>query len=320
MTTDTDPPEMRLRRALEGIGATIVRADERGDLDFSLDGMDGFARERRGRFRASFFIEYDPDPVEAEEWVSATSDLAFAEAQHIELADGAALRVLVELPFDEHQQLWEAAQTARALHTAWTSRQRGWSDLVERLGSAGIALPPPGCVAIDGVSTYGPWSWGSRYIPPIVLYMFEAELIARQLIDHGPMFAMAHAGHGLNSYGLSLVSTSPSGAVAAYVQHGYGGVYANPVADLVDINATYSRLRVLWQATEEREPENLRWLLVYSQFRGTCGVLDLAQLRRGHDFETAFEPLDSEAAIFQSITERLVLRDIDFGTCGSVSW
>lgn len=320
MTTDTDSPQARLRRALEGIGATIIRADDRGDLDFSLDGMDGFARSRRGRLRASFFITYDPDPIEAEEWVIANPDLAYAEAQHIDLADGAALRVLVELPFDEQHQLWLAAQTARALHAAWTSRHEGGSDVVARLGSAGLALPPLGSVALDEVRTYGPWSWGSRYIPPIVLYMFEAELIARQLIDHGPMFAMAHAGHGLNSYGLNLVTTCPSGVVAAYVQHGYGGVYANPVEDLIDINATYSRLRVLWQATEEREPETVRWLLLYSQFRGTCGLLDLAKVRRGHDFETAFEPLDSESAIFQSITERLELSNFDFGTGGNVSW
>lgn len=320
MTTDTDSPHARVRRALEEISATIIRVDERGDCDFSLRGMDGFARERRGMFRASFFIDYDPDPDEAEEWVTANPDLACAEAQHIVLADGRALRVLVELPFDERHQIEEAAQTACALRTAWTSRNDSVPDLLTSLGSAGIALPPLGDLAIDDVQTYGPWSWGSRFVPPNVLYMFEEEIIARQLIDHGPMFAMAHAGHGLNSYGLNLVTTSPSGAVAAYVQHGYGGVYANPVADLIRINATYSRLRVLWQATEESPSEHLRWLLVYSQFRGACGVVDLDQLRQGSDFDAALEQLNSESAIFETIADRMELTDGDFDTCGTVSW
>jgi hypothetical protein len=173
---------------------------------------------------------------------------------------------------------------------------------------------------MDAVRTYGPWSWGSRYVPPIVLYMYEVDLIAQQLIDHAPIFAMCHAGHGLNSYGLNLVTTSPGGSVAAYVQHGYGGVYANPVADLVDINATYSRLRVLWQATEDREPEELRWLMLYSQFRGVCGVLDLAGVRRGNAFENAFVPLDTESALFEDMATRLDLSDFDFGTGGRVSW
>lgn len=320
MTTETDSPQTRVRRALEGIGATVERVDPRGDLDFSLDDMDGFARERNGLFRASFFIEYDPDPLEALEWQAANSDLPYAEAELVELRTGDALRVLVELPFDELYQIWMAAQTARALLAAWRSRHEQGADLLAKLASAGIAVPPFGGSDMSGVRTYGPWSWGSRYVPPMVLYMYEVELIARQLIDHGPMFAMSHAGHGLNSYGLNLVTTSPCGSVAAYVQHGYGGVYANPVANLIDINATYSRLRVLWQATEERQSDGLRWLLLYSQFRGMCGVLDLAKVQRGHSFENAFEPFDTESGIFEEIAERLELSDFDFGTGGHVSW
>ncbi len=39
------------------------------------------------------------------------------------------------------------------------------------------------------VHTYGAWSWGSRYLPPILMYMFEVEFVARQLIKHGGFFA-----------------------------------------------------------------------------------------------------------------------------------
>lgn len=320
MTTDTDATPSRVEQALARIGATVVRANDDGEIDFSLDGMDGFARERRGRFRASFFLAYDPDRREAEEWAAVHRDVPFAEVQYVTFAGGALLRLLVELPFDEHDHIRRAGQTARAVHAAWLARHQGSSDLLATLGSAGIALPPLGGTALDHVHTYGAWTWGSRYLPPLVLYLFDVEFVARQLVEHGPLFAMAHAGHGINSYGLNLVTTCPSGAVAAYVQHGYGGGYADPVSDLIDINATYSRLHVLWRAADEDPVEAVRWLLAYSQFRGICGVLDLDKVRQGAGSESAFEAYGSESAVFQEMADRLDLSDIDFGTGGNVSW
>jgi hypothetical protein len=319
MTTDTHATRSRVQGTLEGIGARIIRAHGDGEIDFTLDGIDGFARERRGKFRASFFLEYDPDPHDAQEWAARHRDVPYAEAQYIEHADGSVLRLLVELPFEERKHIWAAAHTARALHAAWQNRHQGGADLVATLGSAGIALPPLGGIAPEDVHTYGAWAWGSRYLPPFVLYMFEVDLVAQQLIEHGPLFAMAHAGHGINSYGLNIVTTCPSGAVAAYVQHGYGGGYANPVADLININATYSRLHVLWGAAGEG-PGEVRWLLVYSQFRGIWGVLDLDKVRQGAGSENAFEASGSESAVFQAMADRLDLSDIDFGTGGNVSW
>ncbi len=69
--------------------------------------------------------------------------------------------------------------------------------------------------------------------------MFEAERVADWIATAGDLLALSHAGHGLNSYGLNLVVAR--GPVAAFVQHGYGGAFMEPVSMLTGIAATYAR-------------------------------------------------------------------------------
>ena len=316
--TSSNTIEDRVQDAVKHFGATITGITDDGDVDFSLDSIGGLARERHGQFRVSFFIAVDPDSDDAERFVAAHNDLPCGEAQFVEHNGGTFVRLLVELPFDDGQQIWTTAQTARALRAGWLNREDGGLDLVTTLASAGIAMPPLGPLAQSAIHAYGPWSWGSRYLPPIVLYMFEVEFVARQLIAHNRLFALAHAGHGINSYGLNLVTSA--GPVAVYVQHGYGGGYANPVHDLIDINATYSRLHVLLHAAAGLPGENSRWLIVYSQFRGALGVVDLDRLRTGETLDQATEAFDSEPAVFEALVERLGLDNFDLGTGRHVSW
>ena len=318
MTNTTGAPSTRVKDALDGIGAKITRDDTADGIDFDLDGIGGFARDRRGMFRASYFIAVDPDSLEAEQWVAEHDDVPYGEVQIIDNADGTAIRLLVELPFDEHQQIWTTAQTARALHAGWLNRNEGGTDLIATLGAAGIALPPLGPISQSAVHTYGAWSWGSRYVSPFVLYMFEAELVARHLIEHGPFFALAHAGHGINSYGLNLVTTS--GPVAAYVQHGYGGGYSNPVSDLIHINATYSRLHVLLRAADEAPAKELRWLLVFSSFRGAIGIVDLDKVRERSSFDDAVDSFESESTLFEAAAKLPPFEGRQFGGLGHISW
>jgi hypothetical protein len=306
-----------VRSALEGIRARITHEDY-GGLDFVLDGLGGVARERGGRLRVSYFLAFDPDPCESARFIAAHDHLPDAELQLIDSPDGSALRLLTELPFEDHDRAWATAHTARAMHAAWLNRQEPGKDLAATLGTAGIAVPPLGAAADNHLYTYGAWSWGSRYIPPFPLYMFETDLVIRQLIDNGPVFSLSHAGHGINSYGLNLVTTA--GPVAAFVQHAYGGVYGNPVRNLIDINATYSRLHVLLGATRKMDTTELRWLLLYSQFRGVLGIVDLDKVRHGESSNDAFEAVETEADLFETTATRLNLRSIDFGTGGSVSW
>ena len=318
MTNTTGAPSTRVKDALERIGAKITRDDTAEGTDFDLDGIGGFARDLKGMFRVSYFIAVDPDPREAERWVAEHDNLDDGEVQIIDAADGTAIRLLMELPFDEGHRIWASAQTARALNTGWLNRNEGGTDLIATLGAAGIALPPLGPISQSAVHTYGAWSWGSHYIPPIVLYMFEAECVARHLVKHGPFFAFAHAGHGINSYGLNLVTTS--GPVAAYVQHSYGGGYANHVSNLIDINATYSRLHVLLRAADEAPATELRWLLVFSSFRGGIGIVDLDKLRESLSFDDAVDSFESESTLFEAAAKLPPFEGYYFGPGGSVSW
>lgn len=318
--TGTSTSNARVRTALEGLRARITHEDD-GGLDFEVDGIGGVARERDGYLRISYFVAFDTDPVEAEVFIAAHTNLPDAELQLIDGPDGSAVRLLTELPFEDHDRVWATAHTARAMHAAWLNREVPGSDLTTTLAAAGIAVPPLGPAADQPqcTYTYGAWSWGSRYLPPFLLYMFEVGVVTRQLVESGPLFALAHAGHGIKSYGLNLVTTG--GPVAAFVQHGYGGAYADPVRSLIDINATYARLHVLLGATRQIETDEVRWLLLYSEFRGVLGIVDLDRIRRhGAPDNDAFEPVENESDLFEITATRLNLRNSDFGTGGSVSW
>lgn len=317
MTTTGSPANVRVRSALEGVRACITHENADG-LDFELGGLGGFARERDGSLRVSYFLAFDPDPREGAQFIAAHEHLSDGELQLIDAQAGSALRLLTEMPFEDRDRAWAAAHTARALHAAWLNRQEPGDDLAVTLGAAGIAVPPLGPASDSHLYTYGAWSWGSRYLSPFLMYMFEADMVTRQLINNGPVFSLTHAGHGINSYGLNLVTTA--GPVAAFVQHGYGGAYGNPVRNLLDINATYSRLHVLLGATRKIDTTELRWLLLYSQFRGVLGIVDLDGIRGGEPSNDAFEAVKTEADLFEVTVTRLNLSNMDFGTGGSVSW
>jgi hypothetical protein len=178
----------------------------------------------------------------------------------------------------------------------------GARDLAGALVRAGIAHPPFGSIPESAITTYRTWAWGSRDVPPIEMYMFDVDLIARTLRADGPFFALNHAGHGTNSYGLNLVTAA--GPMAVCVQHPYGGFYSDPLANLIAINTTYSRLHVLFQAAKGQENLPLKWLLVYSPFRGEGGIVDL-----GRGVPMVDKPIVDEVALFKAAAERLDDRD-----------
>jgi hypothetical protein len=108
-----------------------------------------------------------------------------------------------------------------------TSTEDG-TDFIVTLANAGIACPPTGVQALE-IRAFGPWHWGTAELDAFGLYMFDVETVTRHLIDDGPVFAPCHAGHGINSYGLNLVTCA--GPVAVFVQHHYIGVYADGCND-----------------------------------------------------------------------------------------
>lgn len=143
---------------------------------------------------------------------------------------------------------------------------------LQTLAEASILAPPTGAVSLDEVEAFGNWSWGTRHLDDEGLYMFAAEFVARELLDHGPFFAHCHAGHGMNSYAPNLITVL--GPIGAFVQHTWGGIYSDPLQTVFRINQTYARLHQLFGRITEPTAE-LRWLLLFSEYRGVCGVLDL---------------------------------------------
>ena len=301
----------RVQNVLVELRATITNSHDDGGLDFEVHGVSGFARERQGMFRSSFFIAFDPDPNEASQFVRDHDVVSHGEVQFMTGHDGTAIRLLVELPYEQNKEIRKAAQVARALHAGWASRQEARTDLVSVLGESGIAVPPL-ATGGSGIYAYGAWSWGSNFVSPLDMYMFDLEIIARRFIDHGHFFALNHAGHGVNSYGLNLAIAK--GPVAAFVQHGYGGVYMDPVRSLIAINSTYSRLHVLMGAIEGERIETPRWLIVGSTFRGGIGLIDLERMRDGGSLENSRPAVQQRIrGIRRSVAAKLSLSSSDLG-------
>jgi hypothetical protein len=190
-------------------------------------------------------------------------------------------------------------------------------DLWSVLGDGGVAAPPVPTRCRDSLRALGPWWWGSLLFHPFSLYMFDA---VEDLVDHwdrAPLFAMSHAGHGVNSYGLNVITAA--GPVAACVQHGFGGAYSDPVEDLEQIAATYARLhQVLAAADGDDSPA--RWLLLFSNFRGICQLVDLdSPVPRTEDAAIGYEATEfsDEHALWQGLVERL---PYTFGVGVAIDW
>lgn len=197
-----------------------------------------------------------------------------------------------------------AELAASALRDGWAGRGQGLSDLSAAVGDAGIARPPTGAAPAASINSYGRWSWGDRYVPAMLMYMFDTGLVAQVLSEHGRLFALSHAGHGVNSYCLNLVTSK--GPVAAFVQHHWGGAYTDPLRSLIAINTTYSRLHVLFEGVHgSQRDQPARWLLVFSEGRSACGIADLDRVREDSPVFAATEKFSGEAELFEAATARL---------------
>jgi hypothetical protein len=131
--------------------------------------------------------------------------------------------------------------------------------------------------------------------------------------DRAPLFAMSHAGHGTNSYGLNVIAAA--GPVAAY----------DPVEDLEQIAATYARLhQVLAAADADDTPA--RWLLLFSNFRGICQLVDLdSPVPQTKNNGIGYEPMKfpDEHALWRGLVERLPYRfgvGVGVGAGHGIKW
>jgi hypothetical protein len=184
------------------------------------------------------------------------------------------------------------------------SKPTAW-DMVETLTSAGLVVPPLGATDPTDIQRFGKWHWGTCDLDRIRdLYLFNVESVARNLIEHGPMFAISHGGHGANSYALSLVTTAPSGDVAYFTQHGIFGAYSDHDRDRASVNTAHLELAQEWVKLDEATAVGpIRWLAFESRMRWSRGIVDLDALRAGSDFESAYEAIEF-GDLFEELRER----------------
>ncbi|MHA6510755.1 hypothetical protein [Tessaracoccus sp. Y1736] len=342
-----DAPE-RIKAVIQRIGAQISNVSKSGQVDFDLEGLHGTANVRtiaarreaandKGLVVITFYIAVDTEEAEALAFVEAHPRLPIGELLvGWDPYEGTDIRLLVEFDpdsgeWDRDNSAWRAGYLAQLIASGWESREGGAADLANTLNRAGIAMPPLGQAVpalqdsvekppnrahsfkTASVYTYAPWHWGSTYIEPFALYLFDAEQVARRLLETGPFFAMSRAGHGLFGRGLSLVTCA--GPVAAFVQHSYGGM-ATSLSGLININATYSRLHWMFNSEQlEGSAAPLQWLLLYSELSMQAALVDLDRLRTGENFDALLERFGApdvpyrldESGVFSLLAERVGL-------------
>jgi hypothetical protein len=101
----------------------------------------------------------------------------------------------------------------------------GYDDMVATLTDAGLAVPFVPDHLRQRIATSAPWVWSSIDLNAMDLYRtqpYANALLSRALPEH---IAVVHAGHGSNSYALSLGFSV--GRVAYLGQVLWGGVYVD---------------------------------------------------------------------------------------------
>ena len=145
------------------------------------------------------------------------------------------------------------------------------SDLKQTLREAKLPVP---AVAreLSNLRRLGPWWWATGFVPAFDMYMHESERMMLGLWNQCPMFALSHAGHGVNSYGLNIVCAI--GPVAVVAQIGWGGAYMDDVRARSEIAQLFGLIDGLPRASYAVP----RVLVSYSSFRGTARYWTLDDL------------------------------------------
>lgn len=152
----------------------------------------------------------------------------------------------------------------------------GYEDMLATFESAGLPEPPIPTRFRSQLRRIEEWCWATRQIDPIEMYMFHypAEVLSGDVEDY---VAVSHAGHGANSYGISLHLVD--GPVAVFVQTLWGGVYTDNDAQAKGLDAQFRKVRALIETVEavaDGVPSRPDRLVVgHSDFRlaAYCGMV-----------------------------------------------
>ena len=288
-------------RVLRGVRGT---ATDRGPdhIDVQLADSAAFARlDDAGRVRLSLFLtDVDTPESELHDRMGLLPRPTAGIVDVVESDEGTVLRLLTVLDCDDalHDRCARAAREADLLRGVARNGANAW-DMPMTLGGAGVVVPPQGDV--DEIAALAPWHWANITVEPMDLYLFDLGTVLGAGLA-SPTFSLCHFGHGMNSYGLTLLVTC--GPVAAFVQHGYGGAFMDRLGSLDAIARTYNRLRVMFANLGEEPTGPPQWLLTFSTFRGECSLVQLEH-ERGVSRVVTSEPVADEDALFDKVYERL---------------
>jgi hypothetical protein len=290
---------------IDWLGAEVVGNPVNGTQRFKSGDLTGSVQLLGSKsVRAWVLLAENVNAEKATNWITHNKQVGNAWLEMGGTEEATAIFLLCKAQTDQlGPPDYSFIRIATALKAAWRTHGRGLLRILRRLSTTGISVPPLGSVSEREIDTYGEWHWGSRYVDPFDLYMFDVQRVAKLLLGHGHVFALAHQGHGINSYGLNLVTSA--GPIAAFVQHGWGGVYTDPVSSVTAIDSTYARLHVLMREAVKHEDCALRWLLLFSGFRGVCAILDLRDLQFTTSWEERLEAYDSESALFSAVASKI---------------
>ena len=153
------------------------------------------------------------------------------------------------------------------------------ADLVSKMSEANIDIPllPPWAPDTLRCTKSPGWAWGTDpTLDPFEVYFFgDWEPFIRNGRQDFWMFG--HRGHGSNSYGMGLITKI--GNVLIAQQHGWGGVYMDPVKTTESVSkgvqAWNSTLRSLKHLYYLQEPvsDDVKYALLYSDYRGIAEIL-----------------------------------------------
>lgn len=98
----------------------------------------------------------------------------------------------------------------------------GWDDLVATFTSAGVRVPPVPAPLKPYLERRDEWFWSTRELERGDLY--DPQLLEEEVTSPVPDYvAIAHVGHGVNSYFVTYQAVF--GPVALFAQTGWGGAY-----------------------------------------------------------------------------------------------
>jgi hypothetical protein len=152
------------------------------------------------------------------------------------------------------------------------------NEMRELFEAEGLIAPPVPAALEPSVVEQEPWVYTTRDIDPMGMYMFGPyilEAVTKPLDDY---FAVSHAGHGVNSYGLNYHLVY--GPIALFAQTAWGGVYVDAERSAGQVRKQLSlcaNLITAVEASTDRLPHSpARLIVVESDFHGraVCRWLD----------------------------------------------